>query len=122
MNKKEAFREFIKERPQLASYVENGQMTWQKFFELYDLYGAESSVWDKYTTDRAANLTDGLSKISNMVKKVDMNSIKNHINTAQKALDLVQDFATKKPDVASELASLNKGPAAPRPLNKFFED
>ncbi len=125
MSKKEEFRNFVKTKPELASFVEKGEMTWQKFYELYDLYGEDNEVWNKYKGEDRANLniTEGINKITNMVKNVDMNSIKNHINTAQKAIDLVQDFTTKKSaDLASNLASLNKGPAAPRPLNKFFED
>ena len=125
MSKKEEFRNFVKTKPELASYVEKGDMTWQKFYELYDLYGKDNEVWNKYKGEDRANLniTEGISKITNMVKNVDMNSIKNHINTAQKAIDLVQDFTTKKSaDLASNLSNLNKGPAAPRPLNKFFED
>ena len=125
MSKKEEFRNFVKTKPELASFVEKGEMTWQKFYELYDLYGEDNEVWNKYKGEDRANLniTEGINKITNMVKNVDMNSIKNHINTAQKAIDLVQDFTTKKStDLASNLVSLNKGPAAPRPLNKFFED
>ena len=55
-----------------------------------------------------------------MVKNVDVDSIKNHINTAQKAIDFVTDLTTKKE--TPSLGNLNKGPVAPRPLNKFFED
>lgn len=126
MNKKEEFKEFVRSRPELATFVADGKMTWQKFYELYDLYGKDNAVWEKYQDpdERVTpNLTDGINKITNMVKNVDMDSIKNHINTAQKALDLVQDFTTKKSgEVASNIANLSKGPASPRPLNKFFED
>ena len=109
MNKKDEFKEFVRNKPELATFVANGKMTWQKFYELYDLYGKDSSVWEKYQSidERVTpNLTDGINKITNMVKNVDMDSIKNHINTAQKALDLVQDFTTKKSsEVASNIAT-----------------
>lgn len=122
MTKKEEFRNFIKNKPELISYVENNEMTWQKFYEIYDLYGADDSIWDKYKKEeRNASLTEEISKITNMVKNVDMNSLKNHINTAQKALDLVQDFTTKKINEVPN-TNLSKGPISPRPLNKFFED
>ncbi len=121
MNKKEEFRNFIKNRPELISYVENNDMTWQKFYEIYDLYGEDASIWDKYKDRSTINISDGLNKITNMVKNVDMSSLKNHINTAQKALDLVQDFTTKKINEVPT-TNLSKGPLSPRPLNKFFED
>ncbi len=125
MSKKDEFREFVKTKPELAQYVASNQMTWQKFYELYDLYGKDEKIWQNYHgEDRAnPNLGEGISKITNMMKNVDMDSIKSHINTAQKALDLVQDFTTKKSGEAlNNLSNLNKGPVAPRPLNKFFED
>ena len=48
-----------------------------------------------------------------------MNSIQEHIKTAQKALNLVQELTQKGTEGVSNLA---KGPITPRPLNKFFED
>ena len=128
MSKMEEFKRFVKTKPQFAGYVQNGEMSWQKFYELYDLYGENSEVWNKYNSQNddirvAPNVADGLNKISSLVKNVDMESIKSHINTAQKAIDFVQDLTAKKginPDILGN--TLNKGPVAPRPLNKFFED
>ena len=119
--KNEAFRNFVKTKPELIKYVQSGEMTWQKFYELYDLYGEDENVWNKYilNNDRG-NVTDSISKITNMVKNVDVNSIKSHINTAQKAIDFVQDLTKKAPQNIPN--NLNKGPVAPRRLNKFFED
>lgn len=125
MSKKDDFRAFVKTKPNLANYVASNEMTWQKFYELYDLYGEDDNIWQKYESSERSNpnITEGISKITKMMKNVDMDSIKSHINTAQKALDLVQDFTTKKgSEVASNLGNLTKGPAVPRPLNKFFED
>ena len=48
MSKKEEFKTFIKNNPGFIKYVNNGEMTWQKFYEMYDLYGEENSVWDDY--------------------------------------------------------------------------
>lgn len=119
--KNEEFKNFVRTKPELIRYVQNGEMTWQKFYELYDLYGDDKNIWDKYILDNRADVTDSISKITNMVKGVDVNSIKSHINTAQKAIDFVQDL-TKKNQTPNLANSLNKGPVAPRPLNKFFED
>lgn len=119
--KNEAFKNFVKTKPELIRYVQNGEMTWQKFYEIYDLYGEDKNVWDKYKSEDRAGVTDSFSKITSMVKNVDVDSIKSHINTAQKAIDFVQDL-TKKTPTPSLTQNLNKGPVAPRPLNKFFED
>ena len=84
---KEEFKAFVKDKPNLAQYVNSGQMTWQKFYEMYSLYGKDSDVWDNYKSDRVSKET-----ISNLIKKVDVDSIKEHISTAQKALDFVQEL------------------------------
>ena len=42
------FKNFVKENPKLANFVRNGDMTWQKFYELYDLYGPFHDIWNKY--------------------------------------------------------------------------
>lgn len=119
--KNEAFKNFVKTKPELIKYVQNGEMTWQKFYELYDIYGEDENVWNQYILNNDRNnVTDSISKITSMVKNVDVNSIKSHINTAQKAIDFVQDLTKKTPQNIAN--NLNKGPVAPRPLNKFFED
>ena len=44
---KESFKNFIRTKPELVEYVTNGEMTWQKFYELYDIYGEDNNIWDK---------------------------------------------------------------------------
>ena len=48
MDKKEEFKEFVKKNPRLLTFVKKGEMTWQKFYEMFDLYGENNSVWDDY--------------------------------------------------------------------------
>ena len=89
--KQEEFKNFVRTKTELIKYVQNGKMTWQKFYELYDLYGTDESVWNKYILDDRSGVEDSISKITNMVKNVNVDSIKSHINTAQKAIDFVSD-------------------------------
>ena len=119
--KQEEFKNFVRTEPELIKYVQNGEMTWQKFYELYDLYGTDESIWNKYILRDRSGVEDSISKITNMVKNVNVDSIKSHINTAQKAIDFVSDL-TKKNPTSNIAENLTKGPVSPRPLNKFFED
>ena len=39
MDKKEEFKIFARKHPELVSFVKDKSMTWQKFYEIYDIYG-----------------------------------------------------------------------------------
>ena len=119
MSKKEEFKTFIKTKPELVDFIKDGSMTWQKFYEIYDLYGDDERAWSGYRKTSSTNITNGLNTITDMVKKIDVESIQKHINTAQKALGVVQEL-TAKP--TSNPANVAKGPLRPRPLTKFFGD
>ena len=53
------------------------------------------------------------------MKNINLDEIQKHINTAQKALGVVEDLTTKG---TTNAVNRIKGPLSPRPLNKFFED
>ena len=110
---KEQFKEFVRTKPELADYVESGEMTWQKFYELYDLYGDDKNIWSKYNTSNPPK-----RKVSDIVERIDPDSIQKHIETAQKALDIFSEFATK----TTENITNNIKPSIERPLSKFFGD
>lgn len=122
MEKKEQFKMFVKNNPELIKIIQDGKMTWQNLFEIYDLYGEDKEKWKSYlgaeTSVRNPNIS--LGAIGELVKKVDLNSIQKHINTAQKAINLFQDMAVGKS--AKGAVSKVKGPLSARPINKFFED
>lgn len=110
---KEKFKEFVRTKPELADYVKDDLMTWQKFYELYNLYGEDEKIWSKYETRKKDNL-----KISELIEKFDPDSIQKHIETAQKALDVFSELATK----TTENIKTNIKPTIKRPLTKFFGD
>ncbi len=112
MDKKEAFKLFARNHPELVSSVKSGEASWQKLFEIYDIYGEDSKAWNTYF-NRGNNITG----ITDIMKNIDMDSVQKHINTAQKALGIVQELTGK-----STVSNVTKGPVTPRPINKFFED
>lgn len=116
MSKKEEFKEFIRSKPQLVEYIKNNEMTMQKFYEIYDVYGSDENAWSAY--DRKETSNNGL-KINDIVKNLNLDELQKHINTAQKALGVVEDLTTKS---SNTLNNIVKGPLSSRPLNKFFED
>ena len=107
---KEQFKEFVKTKPELATYVSNNEMTWQKF---YELYGEDENIWRKYS-----NSSKPTKKISDYMEKFDPDSLQKHIENAQKALDIFSELATK----TTENINNNVKPDIARPLSKFFGD
>ena len=125
--KKEEFKEFVKKNPKLISYVKNNEMTWQKFYEMYDLYGEDSSIWKEYIDDKLINknnnnMTKGvisgltLSELVNWFKNVNLDGIQEGIGNVQRVLGVVQDLS--KGEKTNNTESTYK----PRPLYKHFED
>lgn len=108
---KNEFREFVSKRPELATYVNNGEMTWQKFYELYDLYGENNDIWNKYVGEKRGKITDFLDKL-------DPDSLQKNIESFEKAIDVFKELSSK----ASENIENNIKPNIERPLHKFFGD
>ena len=48
MSKKDLFKAFVRSNPNLVNYVSTGEYTCQKFYEMYDIYGENSNIWNKY--------------------------------------------------------------------------
>ena len=111
---KETFKMFVRSHPELVNYVNNNKMSWQRFYEMYDMYGGNNSVWNSYfttTTDTistnvAATASNTISKktvgdtpikeIFNMVKQMDLETVRKGVDGLQKAVGLVQDLTVNK--------------------------
>lgn len=112
MANKEEFKAFVKDNPKLVKYVNSGEMTWQKFYDMFDLYGKDNSVWDKYLVGGVSSVAavDALS----WIKNIDVDAFQNGINSLQRVVGLLQDFSIKDDKPKEEYK--------PRPLYKHFED
>ena len=124
MSKKDLFKAFVRSNPNLVNYVSTGEYTWQKFYEMYDIYGENSNIWNKYKeAGDVQNIIDkvtpkttvgdtSLKDLFNMIKKIDLDSVKKGTEGLQKAIALVQDIA--KPNTPNTYQA--------RPLYQHFED
>lgn len=108
MNKKEDFKMFVRNHPSLAKHVNNGSMTWQKFYEMYDMYGESNSVWDDYLNVSTS------SGLFDFVKNMDFDTIQTGVNSVQRVISLLQEMVDKK--------NTTEETYTPRPLYKHFED
>lgn len=123
MSKKEEFKLFVKSHPELIKFVKSSKMSWQSFYEIYDIYGDNNEVWNKYfgklDEEETGELKENfsISDLVNMVKNVDLNSVQKNITNISKALGLVQSLIAK-----DDSGSLAENTYTPRPLYKKFED
>ena len=121
MDKKEEFKNFVKENPKLLKYVKSGEMSWQKFYEMYDIYGKDEEVWKEYLTVATVSAATTASAFSfsemvNWLKNIDLDSVQTGIGNLQRVIGMVQDLSNK--DTKEE----KKEEYKPRPLYKHFDD
>lgn len=119
MSKKEEFKEFIRNKPELVEYIKNKEMTMQSFYEIYDVYGNDENAWKPYIRKEEIKVENNTPKLTDIMKNINLDELQKHINTAQKALSIVENLTTKG---SSSVSDIVKGPLTSRPLNKFFED
>lgn len=123
MSKKEEFKDFVRNHPELVKFIKSKEMSWQDFYNIYDIYGDSNDAWDKYFNSSSEvntpnNNISGIGELTNLVKNINMDNIQKHIKTAQKAINVIQELTSKTPPSAAS----NIIDKTPRPLTKFFDD
>jgi len=113
MNNLDKFKEFVRKHPSFANYIKDGSMTWQKFYELYDMYGEDSVVWNDYNDNSKKSPT--LNEILTMAKKIDMNKLQDGVNSLSKAVGLFSDLFASK-------GTTNNDGYTPRAIYRKFDD
>lgn len=113
---KEAFKSFVRLNPSLASFVNNNSMTWQKFYEMFELYGADNAVWNDFLT-KASNVTlssteNAFKELISMARNINLDKVQKGIENVQKTISLIQDFGTN--NVTSNYEK--------RPIFRKFDD
>lgn len=117
----EKFKLFVRTKPELSLYVNNGTMTWQKFYEMWNLYGEENEIWNNYikkekiSNTSSSSTSSTVSNIIDNLKNIDMNEVQKGVESVRKAIDLLQGF------IGSGTSSNNKG-YTPRNLFKKYDD
>ena len=117
------FKLFVKKNPTLITFIRNDTMTWQKFYELYDLYGEDEAVWTPYLKKEEKNISEEKTKTRNsfsniieMAKRMDANKLQEGITSIQKAIGLFGDMLVK------DGGENTSNSYSPRPVYRRFDD
>lgn len=114
MDKKELFKNFIGNHPEVLKYIKSKEMTFQDFYEIYDIYGEQSDVWDKYfKTSESTTDENRLKELTGLLKNINIDSIEHHVNNAQKVIGIIQELTKKTPDITSTVDN---------PITKIYGD
>ncbi len=114
----ENFKNFVKTKPILENYVTKGEKTWQDFYNMYELYGENNSVWNKYLEKEVSTNTIKLKDMINMFKDIDMTEVQNSINSLQKGIGYIEELVkTKEKEIPIRKTSYEA-----RPLYKYLDD
>ena len=122
--KKEEFKNFVRKHPNLVNYVQNKKMTWQQFYEIYDLYGEENSIWDSFKdNDTSTNTKNTLAstgliatikELMTLFKGVDLNTVQKTLTSLDKAIEAFKEFNGNNNDLRNNYEE--------RPKYRYFED
>ena len=112
---KETFKSFAKTHPELANTVLKGNTTWQQLYEIYEIYGENSSIWNNYFTKQSIGdqINSSASTLKDFIynlKNIDMDSVQKGITNIEKTIGLLQDIGLT-----------NKNKYESEPIYKRFE-
>ena len=113
------FKEFVKNNPSLYQYIKKNEMTWQRFYEMFDLYGEDNEIWKDYLnkteTVKETVSAIGFADLINWFKHMNLDEIQDGLNSIGRVVSVLQDLGTTK-DTKTEPSY------KPRPIYKHFED
>ena len=117
MKSKEDFKEFVRKHDDLINEVKEKRHTWQDLYELYDIYGEDENAWNKYLKTSNVSNASSLKELSSIFKNVNIDNVRKYIDTAEKAIGIIEGLVGSK----GATSLINPG-LKERPINKIFED
>lgn len=113
------FKNFVKERPNLAKYVNSGEKTWQDFYNMYELYGEKSEVWNDFLNSKTSPQNQMTIKdLFNMFKDIDISQFQDSISSMQKGIGYLENLIKSKE--TNNIPKRSNYEA--RPMYKYFDD
>ena len=112
---KEEFKTFVRKNPILIKYVKNGEMTWQKFYEIFNLYNTDYDAWKDYLKPLSNKTEETSSDLLGFIKGIDLDKVQEGVKSLQRVMGVFTDMTTKD-------APFKATNYKPRPIYKHFDD
>lgn len=116
----ESFKSFVREKPDLVDFVRNKETTWQELYNMHELYGPNSSIWDKFNKSSVSS-SFSFKNILDMFKNIDMNEVQKGIGSLQKGIGYLQNLVSEK-STSDVTTNMRNKDYEPRPMHKYFDD
>ena len=94
MSKLEEFKLFIKNNSYLINRVHNKEITWQKLYETYDIYGPTHELFKENIINKTPSIftKDGMTNAINAFKNVDLEKVSNGLDNVKKVVGAIQEI------------------------------
>lgn len=121
MSKKDEFKNFVSKNPDFIKVVKEGKVSWQKMYELYDLYGEDNKVWDEYRSSKETESTSlfSIKGLLNSLKSINLETFQSNITSLQKAVGFLEDLTRE--NKKNTIKKKNKNSELD-PMERFYSD
>ena len=102
MEKLDKFKKFVSNHPEFVDYVKKNNASWQTLYELYDIYGEDDKVWNKYIKNDIKDSIN-IKGLLNTLKNINLDSLEENISSIQKAVGLVEELTREDDKKDSEV-------------------
>lgn len=111
---KDEFKKFVRNNPRLIRYIKNKEMTWQSFYEIFDMYGEDKEAWKPYLDEEKVNNKITGSDFMKYIKNIDLDAVQESINSIQRVLGVVGDLTANNSNTNTS--------QEPKPLYQHLDD
>ena len=118
MDKRDSFKEFLKNNKSLASLVNDGTTTYQKLFETYDIYGEDTDVWSKIKSSSKNSKINSKSAME-YLKNIDMDKLEENVSSIEKALAFLEEIVDSRNKKSEEKQRKKNKESS---IERFFDD
>ena len=107
MSKLDEFKVFIKDQDEVLTKIHKGELTWQKVYEIYDIYGPSNSLFKQPKKETRSANNSQLNNALKAFQDIDMDKISNNLQSIQKVLGIFGEFS--KNNKVDPSHSMSKG-------------